>query len=81
MSNQSSSGFNETTFSPFDKSETILLNDSNDPDFNIFNNEQLLNTSLLLPDEAKFRIDSLDKGNFSILHLNVRSLNKNFDDF
>ena len=59
----------------------ILLDDSCDPDVNFFNKKfQSLDTPYLMPGEFhNFLDDSLD--HFSVLHLNIRSIKKNFENF
>ena len=59
----------------------FLLDDSCDPDVNFFNkNFQSLDTPYLMPGEFyNFLDSSLDQ--FSVLHLNIRSIKKNFENF
>ena len=59
----------------------ILLDDSCDPDVNFFNKKfQSLDTPYLKPGEChNFLDNSLDQ--FSVLHLNIRSIKKNFENF
>ena len=72
--------FENIKFNPFDYHKNILEND-NDPDFNIFNeNLQKLDTPYILPEEAANVCDNLRADSFSIFHVNIRSLNKNFEN-
>ena len=67
--------FENLRFDPF-AFDNVLLNNTNDPDENIFNN-------LSQVDSVTYAITaSLKKLSFktlSVLHLNVRSLNQNFE--
>ena len=58
----------------------ILLNDSCDPDINFFNVKfQSFDTPYLMPEEFhNFHSNSLNQ--FSILHLNIRSIKKFFEN-
>ena len=66
------------TFNTFDK-KTILLNDSFDPDRNFFNTRGFTNTTYFTPETLKAKIRENNDISFSVLHLNIRSLNKNFE--
>ena len=59
---------------------SILLTDENDPDENFFNNHISLNanTPYLTPNSVNPTLNP-NTANFSLLHLNIRSLNKNFE--
>ena len=59
----------------------FLLDDSCDPDVNFFNKKfQSLDTPYLIPGEFHNFLDSsLDQ--FSVLHLNIRSIKRNFENF
>ena len=65
-------------FNTFDK-ENILWNDSFDPDSNFFNTHALTNTTYFAPETLKAMIKENNDISFSVLHLNIRSLNKNFE--
>ena len=64
------------------ESHDILLNNAYDPDLNFFSkNVKNLDTVYVLPEDFH---DSLEKpitSYFSILHLNIRSIKKNFESF
>ena len=65
-----------------DNSDDILLDNSCDPDVNFFSlKTQNLDTPYILPEEFQKFIDSSSHDLFSILHLNIRSIKKNFDNF
>ena len=57
-------------------SEEILLNNACDPDLNFFNlKTQNFDTPYILPEEFKKFHDTSFDDSFSILHLNIRTLN------
>ena len=59
----------------------ILLDDSCDPDVNFFNKKfQSLDTPYLMPGEFHNFLDN-SSDQFSVLHLNIRSIKKNFENF
>ena len=59
----------------------ILLNDSCDPDVNFFNKiYRSLGTPYLMPGEFHNFLDNLSD-QCSVLHLNIRSIKKNFENF
>ena len=76
----------DETFENFESNffsfESVLSSDKTDPDKNFFN-DKLQQTDSPYFSVEKF-IDifkQLNKDNFSILHLNIRSLNVNIDNF
>ena len=71
--------FEIPTFNTFDK-EYILLNDSLDPDSNFFNTHGFTNTTYFTPATVKVMIKENNHISFSALYLNIRSLNKNFEN-
>ena len=58
----------------------IPLSDSYDPDQNLFS-EQKIEISYFTPIEAKEKLASGNRDKFSILHLNIRSMQKTFENF
>ena len=70
--------FENLIFNTFDK-ENILLNDSFDPDSNLYNTHGFTNTTYFTPETLKAMIKENNDISFSVLHLNIRSLNKNFE--
>ena len=77
---ESFENFENLKFDPF-KSKDVLLNDSNDPDKNFYNNIKAANTQYYLLSELlslteKLRITS---ETFSMIHINVRSAKKNLE--
>ena len=69
-------------YDPLENFGNFLFDNSSDPDLHFYNtNIQNLNTPYILPEELqKFLGDDKDE-NVSVLHLNIRSINKNFDKF
>ena len=68
----------EFAFSNFD----ILLDSACDPDLNFFNKYvKNFDTKYLSPDDFKDFIEKPVTNLFSILHFNIRSIKKNFDNF
>ena len=70
--------FENLEFNPFQVQNTILLNNLKDPDSNFFN-ALTIDMKYYSPDVNMFEITETDK--FSILHLNIRSMQKNFENF
>ena len=74
------SSFESMCFNPF------LLNDSlngsnKNPDVNFYNDISSLETSYLSTSEINKNFQNFSKESFSVLHLNVRSMNKNLEAF
>ena len=72
--------FENSKFDPFESSD-VLLDDLNDHDKNFYNNIPAVDTQYYLPSELlslseKLRINSAI---FSMIHLNIRSAEKNFE--
>ena len=60
----------------------LLLNNDNDPDINFFkDNISVLDAKYYLPQDLTNDLTKISQDSFSVLHLNVRSLNKNFESF
>ena len=73
--------FENLKFDPFDSNE-ILLNNSNDPDKNFYNEIQSLDTPYFFPEELSSDSKKLEiESNFSVLHINIRSMSKSFEAF
>lgn len=74
--------FENLEFNPFQTNETLLLNDENDPDLNFYNCTLSKNTNTKYYSPNSDNIFAHAKNDsFSILHLNIRSMQKNFDSF
>ena len=70
--------FEKLRFDPFGF-DNVLLNNTNDPDENIFNNLSQIDSVFYVIEEAATSLKKFSDKTFSVLHLNVRSLNKNFE--
>ena len=70
--------FESIAFRTFDF-ERILNNDSQDPDENFFNAFSFKDSQYLTPEESTRNLNHFDNSSFSMLHLNIRSSQKNFD--
>ena len=79
--NQTNSDFENLNFNPFSEQESILLNSNFDPDNNFFDENifQNINASYLSEEEVKIKLSTQsNNAPFSILHLNIRSMDKKF---
>ena len=71
--------FEKQVFNPFGF-QKVLIDEGNDPDINFFNDKsETVDTPYFSVDEFNSSSDKLLKNFFSILHINMRSLNKNFE--
>ena len=62
--------------------ESVLSSDKTDPDKNFFNDKlQQIDSPYFSVENFIAISEQLNKDNFSILHLNIRSLNANIDNF
>ena len=79
---QQTQNFENLKYDPLENSGNILFDNSSDPDIHFYNtNIQNLNTPYILPEELQnFLGDDKDE-NVSVLHLNIRSINKNLENF
>ena len=59
--------------------DNVLLNDSNDPDENIFDNLSEIEPVFYTVEEAATSLQKFNDKTFFVLTLNVRSLNENFE--
>ena len=72
--------FETMCFNPFLANDS--LNDSNqNPDVNFYNNISSLESNYLSPSEIDKNFKNFSTESFSVLHLNIRSMNKNFEAF
>ena len=70
--------FEKQIFNPFDF-QKVLIDEVNDLDINFFNDKsEIVDSSYFSIDEFNSTSKKLLKNYFSILHINIRSLNKNF---
>ena len=78
--NPENSAFENLAFNPVNL-ETVLLSEVVDPDENLFEKSLAdLGTKYFFPETLPDYFQNNNK-DFSILHLNIRSLQKHFDDF
>ena len=70
--------FESVAFRTFDF-QKILNNDSQNPGENFFNAFNFKDSQNFTPEESSRNLNNFDKSRFSMLHLNIRSLQKNFD--
>ena len=76
---ESNPSFENYKFNPFTTHNNLLMDNMSDPDMNLFNENNLLNldTPYLNTTETKNKLSLFnDTHSFSVLHLNIRSLNK-----
>ena len=72
--------FETLCFNPFFANDS--LNDSNqNPDVNFYNNISSLESHYLSPSEIDKNFQNFCKESFSVLYLNIRSINENFEAF
>ena len=72
--------FESTFVNPFLANDSV--NDSNQIlDVNFYNDISSLGTSYLSPSETNKNFQNFSKESFSILHLNIKSMKKNFEAF
>ena len=76
--NKQNSTFETLKFSPYD-SENLLLDNNSDSNKNFFKESYFADTNYFSAEEAKLNISCSKSNSFSLLHLNIRSLQKNFD--
>ena len=78
---ESFENFENLKFDPFE-SKDVLLDDSNDPDKNFYNNIQAVDTQYYPPSELLSSSEKLhiNSENFSIIFLKIRSAKKNFEN-
>ena len=72
--------FETQSFNPFSVNEDLKDNDQN-PDVNFYQTQiSSLDTSYYIPNEVKENLENLQQKSF-FLHLNIRSMSKNFESF
>ena len=72
--------FESMFFNPFSTKECFVDND-HDADVNFYHDVSMLDTQYLTPDKFKTNFKDFSKKSFSVLHLNIRSINKNSEAF
>ena len=59
----------------------MFVDNDHDPDVNFYHDVSMLDTQYLMQDKFKANFNDFSKNSFSILHLNIRSINENFEAF
>ena len=78
--NQMKSDFEDISFNPFNKLDS-LYEDPNDPDSHYFDERDYDSKYLHVNEINTFLYDLTQHESLSLLHLNIRSLRSNLDDF
>ena len=79
ISNKNTANSHENIFNFLDF-QYILNNDDNDPNINFFNYKyDAVNSPYFSLVEVPCKAEKLLENSFSVYHINIRSLNKNFD--
>ena len=80
---ETTENFENKRFNPFLNQGKILLDNNSDPDENFFDETSFskIDAQYFSLAELKENHNALDNRSFSILHVNIRSLNKNFGNF
>ena len=73
--------FEEMSYKPFAVDENVTVNPELDPDINFFQSITSLDTQYFSLDETKNLVNNVDSNSFSVPHLNIRSMKKNFENF
>ena len=69
------------SFNPFTVNEHSTINPELDPDTIFFESISSRDTKYFTVNETKTIISNIDSESFTVLHLNIRSMEKNFDIF
>ena len=70
--------FESIFFNPISTKEYFVDSDHN-PTVNFYHDVSMLDTQYLMPDKFKTNFKDFSKSSFSVLLLNIRSINKNFE--
>ena len=75
------SSFESQSFNPFSVNEDLKENDQ-DPNVNFYQTQTFSwDKSHYIPNEVKENLKNFQQKSFSVLHLNIRSMSKNFESF
>ena len=78
---QQAQNFEKLKYDPLENSGNTLFDNSGDPDLQFYNtNKRNLNTPYILPEELQNFLGDDKNENVSVLHLNIRSIDKNFEN-
>ena len=72
--------FESFSYNPFSIQESSI-NCEHDPDINFYQDISSLETHYCSPNDFQNNFQCFLKDSFSVLHLNIRSMNKNFESF
>ena len=72
--------FESMKYNPFTVNDNFL-NSQSDPYINFCSDISPLDTKCFKPNEIREGFECLCKSGFSALHVNIRSVNKNFENF
>ena len=72
--------FESMSYNPFTVNDNFF-NSESDPDVNFYSNISPLATKYFNPNEIRDGFDCLYKKGFSVLHINIMSINKNSETF
>ena len=79
---QQAQNFENLKYNPSENSRNILFDNSSDPDLHFYNtNIQNLNTPYILPEDLQNFLGNDKDENVFVLQLNIRSFEKNFQNF
>ena len=73
--------FEDMSFKPFTINEHSTINPELDPNTNFFESISSLDTKYFTVNEIKTFVSNIDSESFTVLHLNIRSMKKNFESF
>ena len=73
--------FEEMSFKPFTVNEHSKTDPELDPDTNFFESISSLDTKHFTVNETRAFVSNIDSESFTVLHLHIRSMNKNFESF
>ena len=72
--------FESLSYNPFSIHESSI-NSEHDPDINFYQDISSLETHYCSPNDFQNNFQCFLKDSFSVLYLNIRSMNKNFEPF
>ena len=73
--------FEDMSFKPFTVNEHSTIDPELDPDTNFFESISSLDAKYFTVNETKTFVSNIDSESFTVFHLNIRSMKKNFESF
>ena len=70
--------FESLSYKPFSVDGNLTVNAELDPDVNFFQNISSVDTQYFNIDDTKTFVNNISSNSFSALHINIRSIQKNF---